>query len=49
VNSCAAAFGQAATHAPQPMHAAWSIARSAWYLLTGWVCASGAALVAVET
>ena len=29
VNSCAAPFGHAATHAPQPMHAAASIAASA--------------------
>jgi len=36
------AFGQAATHAPQPMHAAASIARSASALGTGSVLASAA-------
>ena len=36
------AFGQAATHAPQPMHAAASIARSASAFPTGIALPSGA-------
>jgi hypothetical protein len=42
VNSCPAPFGQAATQAPQPMHAAASIARSASAFGTGMRFASGA-------
>ena len=34
--SIADAFGQAATHAPHPMHAAASMARSAWCFGIGW-------------
>ncbi len=49
VNSMAEAFGQAATHAPQPMHAAASMARSASSLRTGIALASGAPPVATET
>src|SRR3954452_15235152 len=45
VNSCAAPFGHAATHAPQPMHAAASNAASATGLGTGVMFASGAAPV----
>ncbi len=41
-NSIAEALGQAATHAPHPMHAAASIARSASRLDTGIELASGA-------
>src|SRR5690242_2168904 len=42
VNSCAAPFGHAATHAPQPMHAAASIDVSAASFGTGMRFASGA-------
>ena len=42
VNNIAEAFGQAAAQAPQPMHAAASIARSAWCFGTGIEFASGA-------
>src|SRR5262245_21205986 len=42
VNSIAEALGQAATQAPQPMHAAASIARSAFSLGTGMALPSGA-------
>ncbi len=45
VNSCAAPFGHAATHAPQPMHAAASIDPSAASLGTRMRLASGAAPV----
>ena len=45
VNSMADAFGQAATQAPQPMHAAASKAASASGLGTRMRCASGAAPV----
>ena len=45
VNSWAAPFGQAATHAPQPMHAAASNAASATSFGTGMMLASGAAPV----
>lgn len=45
VNSIAAPFGHAATHAPQPMHSACSKARSASGFGTGVACASGAAPV----
>src|SRR5580765_5068834 len=43
VKSCAAPLGQAATHAPQPMHAAASKAASATTFGTGVRFASGAA------
>jgi hypothetical protein len=42
VKSMAEAFGQAATQAPQPMHSAASIARSASSFGTGIALASGA-------
>ena len=42
VNSIADALGQAATHAPQAIHAAASMARSAFSLGTGIALASGA-------
>ena len=42
VNSDAEPFGHAATHAPQPMHAAASIAPSASCFGTGIALASGA-------
>ena len=42
MKSMAEAFGQAATHAPQPMHAAASIARSAFSFGIGIALASGA-------
>jgi hypothetical protein len=42
VNNAADAFGQAATQAPHPMHAAASIARSALSLGTGIAFPSGA-------
>ena len=42
VNSCAAPFGHAATHAPQPMHAAASIAVSDTAFGTRMRLASGA-------
>src|SRR4051794_18993290 len=45
VNSCAAPFGQAATQAPQLMHAAASNAASATGFGTGVMFASGAAPV----
>ena len=48
-NSMALAFLQAATQAPQPMHAAASIARSASSLGTGSALASGAPPVFTET
>ena len=49
VNSIAEAFGQAATHAPQPMQAAASIARVGVGLGDRrWRCASGAAPVVSE-
>src|SRR5579859_2763855 len=49
VNSIAEAFGQAATHAPQPMQVALSKARSASALGTGVACASGALPVGAVT
>ena len=48
VKSMAEPFGQAATHAPQPMQAAASNARSALSLGTSCECASGAAPVLTE-
>jgi hypothetical protein len=42
VNSIAEPLGQAATHAPQPMQAAASMARSACSLGIGTALASGA-------
>ena len=42
MNNIAEALGQAATHAPQPMHAAASIEVSAMLLGTAMVLASGA-------
>ena len=42
VKSIAEAFGHAATHAPQPMHAAAANARSASSFATGTDAASGA-------
>ena len=48
VNSMAEAFGHAATQAPQPMHAAASMARSALALGTGMALPSGAPPVATE-
>ena len=48
VNNIADAFGHAATHAPQPMHAAASIARSASCFGTGIEFASGADPVRAE-
>ena len=41
-NKLAEAFGQTATHAPQPIHVAESNAQSASYLLTNCELASGA-------
>ena len=49
VNSMAEAFGQAATHAPQPMQAAASMAVSASGLGTGMALASGAPPVLAVT
>src|SRR5579872_991320 len=48
VNSDAAPLGHAATHAPQPMHAAASIARSESCLVTRTELASGALPVETE-
>jgi hypothetical protein len=48
VNSAADAFGHIATHAPQPMHAAASIARSDSGLGTGIALPSGAEPVGTE-
>ncbi len=48
VNSIAEAFGHTATHAPQPMHAAASIAESAASFETGIAFASGALPVLTE-
>ena len=47
-NSMAEAFLQAATHAPQPMQAAASIAVSAFFLLMGMALASGTPPVVAE-
>jgi len=41
VNNAAAALGHAATQAPHPMHAAASMARSAFFLGTGMALPSG--------
>src|SRR5690606_21630347 len=49
VNNIAEAFLQAATHAPQPMHADEFIAASDWSRGTGSVFASGAWPVLTET
>ena len=48
VNRLAALFGHAATHAPQPMQAAASIAASAASFGTGVMFASGAEPVGIE-
>jgi hypothetical protein len=48
MNSIADALGQAATQAPQPMHAAASNARSALRFGTGTALASGAEPVLTE-
>ena len=48
-NRTADAFLQAATHAPQPMQAAESIAASAMSRGTGMLLASGAPPVLIET
>ena len=48
MNSIALAFGQAATHAPQPMHSAAWKARSAAGFGTGIAWASGAEPVLTE-
>ena len=48
MNSTAEAFGQAATQAPQPMHAAASIARSASCFRHRMALASGALPVRTE-